>query len=105
MTDAIARHAAESELFVAGELAAALRERGFKIVDKEKCSSADELLSGLLYDVIEPLRPIVGRKVFEFVQTHRFHPPDLTIRSDRVCRLNPQMAKLVVTLVGNSEPR
>ncbi len=58
-------------------------------------------------DLMEPLRPIVDRKVLEFVQTHTFHPADFTIRSDGVCRLNPEMAKRVVQMcIGlRQEPR
>ncbi len=52
-------------------------------------------------DLMEPLRPLVDRKVLEFVQTHMFHPGDFTIRSDGVCRLNPEMAKNIVGFVSN----
>jgi hypothetical protein len=34
----------------------------------------------------------------KFVQSHTFHPADLTIRSDGVCRLNPEMARYKVQL-------
>jgi hypothetical protein len=44
-------------------------------------------------DLMEPQRPIVDRKVLEFVQAKTFHPADFTIRSDGVCRLNPEMAR------------
>jgi CRISPR-associated endonuclease Cas1 len=53
-------------------------------------------------DLMEPLRPKVDRKILEFVQAHTFHPADFTIRTDGVCRLNPEIAKMVVTLVGGS---
>lgn len=46
-------------------------------------------------DLMEPLRPIVDRAVLEFVQTHTFHPADFTMRSDGVCRLNPEMARQI----------
>ena len=52
-------------------------------------------------DVMEPMRPIVDRKVLEFVRSHTFHPADFTIRSDGVCRLNPEMARNVVERVGS----
>ncbi len=51
-------------------------------------------------DLMEPQRPIVDRQVLEFVQAHTFHPADFTIRSDGVCRLNPEMATNVVALVS-----
>jgi CRISPR-associated endonuclease Cas1 len=50
----------------------------------------------LVFDLMEPLRPIVDRSVLKFVQSHMFHPADFTIRSDGVCRLNPEMARQVV---------
>jgi CRISPR-associated protein Cas1 len=52
---------------------------------------------------MEPRRPIVDRKVLEFVQEHTFHPADFTIRSDGVCRLNPEMARRVVRLTGDTD--
>jgi CRISP-associated protein Cas1 len=47
----------------------------------------------LVFDLMEPQRPIVDRKILEFAQAHTFHPADFTIRSDGVCRLNPEMAR------------
>jgi CRISPR associated protein Cas1 len=58
-------------------------------------------------DLMEPLRPIADRRVLEFVQEQTFHPADFAIRSDGVCRLNPELAKRVVEKVnsqGSSEP-
>jgi len=49
-------------------------------------------------DLMEPLRPIVDRKVLEFVQSQVFHPADFTIENDGVCRLNSEMAKHVAGL-------
>jgi CRISPR-associated endonuclease Cas1 len=53
----------------------------------------------LVFDLMEPLRPIVDRSVLEFVQSHTFHPADFTIRSDGVCRINPEMARHVVLMI------
>jgi CRISP-associated protein Cas1 len=53
----------------------------------------------LVFDLMEPLRPIVDRTVLNFVQSHTFHPADFVIRSDGVCRLNPEMARQVVSVV------
>ena len=50
----------------------------------------------LVFDLMEPQRPIVDRKVLEFARAHIFHSADFTIRSDGVCRLNPGMARRVV---------
>jgi DNA-binding Xre family transcriptional regulator len=53
-------------------------------------------------DLTEPLRPIVDRAVLEFVKTHPFHAADFTIRSDGVCRLNPEMAKRVIQIISSA---
>ena len=55
-------------------------------------------------DLMEPMRPVVDRKVLEFVQAHTFHPADFTIRKDGVCRLNPEMARTVVRTMGAIQP-
>lgn len=52
-------------------------------------------------DLMEPLWPIVDRKALEFVQAHTLHPADFTIRSDGVCRLNPEMARNIVRITGD----
>jgi CRISPR-associated protein Cas1 len=55
-------------------------------------------------DLMEPLRPVVDRTVLEFVQAHAFHRADFTIRSDGVCRLNPDMARHIVRLLVKNLP-
>jgi CRISP-associated protein Cas1 len=51
---------------------------------------------GLVYDLMEPLRPVVDRGVLGFVQRHTFEPGDFTLTSNGVCRLNPQLARTLV---------
>src|SRR5271169_4434883 len=46
--------------------------------------------SKFLFDLMEPERPRVDRAVLDFVKTTVFDPADFTIRSDGVCRLNPE---------------
>jgi CRISPR/Cas system-associated endonuclease Cas1 len=48
---------------------------------------------------MEPFRPMVDRNVLEFIKGHVFDPTDLVIRSDGVCRLNPEMARYVAQVV------
>jgi CRISPR-associated endonuclease Cas1 len=52
----------------------------------------------LLFDLMEPLRPIVDRTVLEFVQKHTFQRADFTLRTDGICRLNPTLAKHITSL-------
>jgi CRISPR-associated protein Cas1 len=57
----------------------------------------------LVFDLMEPQRPIVDRKVLKFVQAHTFHSADFTIRSNGVCRSNPELARLVVRQTTDSQ--
>jgi CRISP-associated protein Cas1 len=51
--------------------------------------------SAFVFDLMEPERPKVDRSILEFVKSHKFHAADFVIRSDGVCRLNPEMARHV----------
>jgi CRISPR associated protein Cas1 len=54
--------------------------------------------SKLIFDLMEPERPNVDRATLEFVKGRVFDPADFVIRSDGVCRLNPEMARMVAGL-------
>src|SRR5580704_4268690 len=49
----------------------------------------------LVYDLMEPLRPVVDQRILGFTLSHTFTPGDFTITKKGGCRLNPQMAKAV----------
>ena len=52
--------------------------------------------SKFIFDLMEPERPTVDRAVLDFIKDHVFDPADFVIRNDGVCRLNPQMMRMVV---------
>jgi CRISP-associated protein Cas1 len=56
--------------------------------------------SKFIFDLMEPERPKVDRAVLDFVRGHVFDPADFVIRTDGVCRLNPEMARIVVAKVS-----
>jgi CRISP-associated protein Cas1 len=56
--------------------------------------------SKFIFDLMEPERPRVDRAVLDFVKGHVFDPADFVIRTDGVCRLNPEMARMVVSRVS-----
>lgn len=56
----------------------------------------------LVYDLMEPMRPVVDRHVLEFVQGETFEPADFVLLDDGVCRLNPQLARNVVRAIDIS---
>ena len=58
----------------------------------------------LVYDFMEPLRPVVDREILKFAVSNTFAPGDFTISSNGGCRLNPQMAKVVTKLVTGMRP-
>lgn len=51
--------------------------------------------SSFVFDLMEPKRPVVDHAILEFVRGERFAAKDFVLRSDGVCRLSPQMAKVV----------
>jgi CRISP-associated protein Cas1 len=52
--------------------------------------------SKFIFDLMEAERPIVDRAVLDFVKATVFDPADFVIRADGVCRLNPEMARMVI---------
>jgi CRISPR-associated protein Cas1 len=56
--------------------------------------------SKFIFDLMEPQRLRVDRAVLDFVRGHVFDPADFIIRTDGVCRLNPEMARMVVAKVS-----
>jgi CRISPR/Cas system-associated endonuclease Cas1 len=56
--------------------------------------------SKFIFDLVEPERPKVDRAVLDFAKGHVFDPADFVIRSDGLCRLNPEMARMVVAKVS-----
>ena len=54
----------------------------------------------LVFDLMEPMRPVVDRAILGFPQAHTFSPGDVTLRDDGVCRVNPQLARNVVGSVA-----
>jgi CRISPR-associated protein Cas1 len=59
--------------------------------------------SKFIFDLMEPERPKVDRAVLDFIKGHVFDPADFVIRTDGVCRLNPEMARMVVHRVSSRE--
>jgi CRISPR-associated endonuclease Cas1 len=55
--------------------------------------------AAFIFDMMEPHRPAVDRKILEFLRRNVFDPGDFVIRSDGVCRLNPAMARCVAGLL------
>lgn len=55
-----------------------------------------------IFDLIEPERPKVDAAILSFIQTQRFTGADFIIRDDGVCRLSPQLARLIAQMAIGS---
>ena len=53
-----------------------------------------------VFDLMEPHRSTVDRKILEFVKGHIFDPADFGIRSDGVCRVNPELARFIAGIAA-----
>jgi CRISPR-associated protein Cas1 len=56
--------------------------------------------SKFIFDLMEAGVAKVDRAVLDFVRGHVFDPAGFVIRTDGVCRLNPEMARMVVAKVS-----
>ena len=52
-----------------------------------------------VYDLIEPERPKVDAAILPFAQCRTFSGADFILRKDGACRLSPQLARTVATLL------
>jgi CRISPR-associated protein Cas1 len=53
-------------------------------------------------DLMEPLRPVVDRAVLKLIAEETFSGADFQLQSDGVCRLNPQLAKVMALRASQS---
>ena len=53
----------------------------------------------LVFDLMEPLRPVVDRAIIELVLNETYSAKDFVVQSDGVCRLTPELARRVVQVV------
>lgn len=52
-----------------------------------------------IFDMMEPERPLVDAALLGFINSRRFSGADFILNKDGVCRLSPQLARMVATLV------
>jgi CRISPR-associated endonuclease Cas1 len=51
----------------------------------------------LVYDLMEPCRPIVDREVLSLIERQVFTPRDFVMDAKGMCRLHPELARAIVT--------
>jgi len=59
----------------------------------------------LVYDLIEPYRPQVDREVRAFIRSQAFTPRDFVIDAKGVCRLHPELAQALVSVLAGLTAR
>lgn len=55
--------------------------------------------TSLVFDLMEPVRPVMDRKILEFVLGRTFSPDDFILGKNGIVRLHPQFARYVVKIV------
>ena len=54
----------------------------------------------LILDLIEPERPRVDARILDLIKTSKFASADFVIRANGACRLSPQLARKVASLIS-----
>jgi CRISP-associated protein Cas1 len=57
--------------------------------------NADRSYSAFAYDLIEAERPKIDAAILAFIAKRSFAAADFVVRKDGVCRLSPQLARMV----------
>lgn len=52
-----------------------------------------------VFDLMEPLRPLIDQKILNFVTVQTFSPHDFVINQTGVCKLHPQFSKIIIGLI------
>jgi len=72
---------------------------GYEPVEGVLHSRATRDRHSFVFDLMEPLRPVVDRAIIGLVLNDTFSAKDFVVQSDGVCRFNPQLARRVVQVV------
>jgi len=54
-----------------------------------------------VFDLMEPLRPVVDQAVLKLIDQEAFSGADFVLQADGVCRLNPELARRVAQAVDS----
>ena len=55
--------------------------------------------AALVYDLMEPVRPIMDKHILEFVLNRTFQPDDFSLNKKGIVRLHPQLARFLVKAI------
>lgn len=80
---------------LAGQVERALQIAGLDVAVGSLHADQDGRAS-LVYDVMEPLRPVVDKIIFDWITTQRWRRADFVIDRHGMIRVHPQLARIVV---------
>lgn len=81
---------------LAGQIERALQIAGLDVAVGSLHADQDGRAS-LVYDLMEPLRPVVDQAIFSWVTMQRWRRADFVIDRQGVIRVHPQLGRVVVT--------
>ncbi|SFE83783.1 CRISP-associated protein Cas1 [Nitrosomonas sp. Nm166] len=81
---------------LAGQVERALQIAGLDVAVGNLHADQDGRAS-LVFDLVEPLRPVVDRTIFTWVANQRWRRSDFVLDRQGVIRVHPQLARVVVT--------
>lgn len=81
---------------LAGQVERALQVAGLDVAVGSLHADQDGRAS-LVYDLMEPLRPVIDKIIFTCVTSQRWRRADFVIDRQGVIRVHPQLARIVVT--------
>ena len=58
--------------------------------------SCGENRHSLVFDLMEPVRPIMDKRILAFILGRTFSPGDFILNKNGICRLHPQFARFIV---------
>ncbi len=57
----------------------------------------------LVLDRMEPLRPLIDLQIIKFVLENTFRMADFTVTTDGFCRLNPELARKIISIIESPQ--
>jgi CRISP-associated protein Cas1 len=67
-------------------------------------SNSRQNRSGLVYDLLEPLRPLVDKSLYQYLSDRTLSPKDFYETKEGVCRVSVTLATQIIELIKGLEP-
>ncbi len=67
-------------------------------------SNSRQNRSGLVYDLMEPLRPMVDRMLYQWITNQTLKPKDFLETREGVCKVDPALASKLIVIIKELDP-